>query len=492
MQQGVSKRSTGRKFQLIRHLLPPLAVTAFLWLTSTNSLTTIQIVIALSMLVIPWIAFARWRQTKEHQLPLIAMVTAMYWIYFGVGLFWGELAWQGRGAVTPQPVVTTVMVMALLGVVSMLLGFKAGSAIIRIRPSSMGDPRTNFHWLYIDSILVVRILATRYLQAGVGGEIHQIMIVLAEALPLVAFILLFQKYLDGGASGYEKLLLMVFLGAKILTGLASGWMGGVVVFFIILVALYVKSRGSLPAIYIAVLVVYILFFQVGKEEFRRRYWYSGNSASTVEKLTEWVSLSIQRWQAMYEHPSQEQFHYLAAASISRVSLVPLVAMVAQRTPEVVPYQHGKLYSYMLITLIPRFIWPEKPTFNEANQFFQLSYGFARARDLEYTSMAVGIMAEAYINFGWPGIVGMMFLMGVFLQAFQSFFLARTSPAVLSAIGISLLPALLSVESQLVQYFGGMIQQVATVYVVFLPITSIRRKLVRAPQAHPSSMAIPTR
>jgi hypothetical protein len=73
------------------------------------------------------------------------------------------------------------------------------------------------------------------------------------------------------------------------------------------------------------------------------------------------------------------------------------------------------------------------------------------------------------------VILIMFSMGVFLSVFQSIFFSPKAPLVLTAIGIVLLPSLLAIESQLVQYFGGMIQQVVTACLVLLPVTATAGK-----------------
>jgi hypothetical protein len=55
---------------------------------------------------------------------------------------------------------------------------------------------------------------------------------------------------------------------------------------------------------------------------------------------------------------------------------------------------------MFITLIPRFIWPDKPSVNDANQYYQVAYGLTTEENLDGVSIAVGVMTEGFINFGW--------------------------------------------------------------------------------------------
>src|SRR5689334_6339996 len=81
------------------------------------------------------------------------------------------------------------------------------------------------------------------------------------------------------------------------------------------------------------------------------------------------------------------------ASLSRLSLLTQTANVLDMTPSTVPYQNGSLYSYMLVTWIPRALWPEKPSVNEANQFYQVAYGLSSEEDVENVSISVGVATE---------------------------------------------------------------------------------------------------
>jgi hypothetical protein len=161
-------------------------------------------------------------------------------------------------------------------------------------------------------------------------------------------------------------------------------------------------------------------------------------------------------------------------SLSRVSLLASTSNVLELTPSTVPYQYGSLYSYMVVALIPRFIWPDKPSFNEANRFYQTSYGITAEDDLDYGSFSAGILAESYINFSWFGVVGVMFLLGVFFDFFQKTFLAGSSGSLLPGIGSVLLPFFLSIDGQMSVYLGGVVQRTFFILLVLLPVVRFRR------------------
>jgi len=167
--------------------------------------------------------------------------------------------------------------------------------------------------------------------------------------------------------------------------------------------------------------------------------------------------------------------------MERASLLGQVAHVLELTPSQVPFQEGQTYSYLAIKLIPRFLWPEKPSVSQANRFYQVAYGLTDERNLDKTSIAVGSMAEGYVNFGWLGVIAVMLGIGAILRIYEVMCSTSQSNTLLLAIGISLLPPFLAIESQLAQYIAGMLQNVFLTFLIFLPVT---RKKMEVP--HPAT------
>jgi hypothetical protein len=187
----------------------------------------------------------------------------------------------------------------------------------------------------------------------------------------------------------------------------------------------------------------------------------------------WVDASFEKWNDAISNPTSQSFRDTISPSVNRLALLTQTGNVIDNTPRVVPYQYGKLYSYMFITLIPRFIWPDKPSVNDANQYYQVAYGLTTEENLDGVSIAVGVMTEGFINFGWLGAFGVMFLLGVFFDFFQTLCFSKTSGVLWMALGMVLLPQLLAIESQMAQYLGGMVQQVVFTLLVMLPAFQFR-------------------
>jgi hypothetical protein len=487
MKQSLLTRSFPRLMLLITI---PVATIAFFWATRSNEVTPTQLLLSFGLMFLPWQAYLSWRREGRPELPLFGMIALMYFLYYGVTLFWGELTiitdFDPRGQVLSSQSLSEALAMALFGVCCLGLGMRLGIGrsmtprnleVLTLKPGRLS---------YVRIVLVVGTLIgfsnTPTYVLGQGGR--QAFIIFASMIPLLAFAILFRNYLRGEARKIDKLLIVGFLGMRFLSGMSSGWLGVFTSILIICAALYIAERKRIPRVALLVVIAFTLFFQVGKEDFRKMYWKDqGDSASRIERLQFWVDSSSSKWNEAIGDPSGETLKGALSPSVNRLSLLTQTANVIDKTPSVVPYQYGELYSYMFVTLIPRFVWPDKPSVNDANQYYQVAYGLTREENLDATSIAVGTLTEGYISFGWPGALGIMFLLGIFFDFFQNTFLSRASGQVLTALGIVLLPQFLAIESQLAQYVGGIIQQVLLALIVMLPALSLRRKVRRVPLRH---------
>jgi hypothetical protein len=405
------------------------------------------------------------------------MLAFIYWLYFVLPLFWGDLVSIGIEArPLEQNSVTATMIMAVLGVAMIGLGMKSGLGRLLI-PKTLPDISLRPSGRsYIRILLAVGVISGFMESApyafGEGGR--QVLLILTALVPSVAFAILFRLYLRGESRRVDRVLIVFYLLTRVIIGLSSGWLGNLVSVAIICVAIYVTEVRKLPRWVIAVAILYIAFFQVGKSTMRSRYWYGEEEGGRLERVAFWFDASVARWQQALNDSSGKEIKSLGYEVLSRTSLLPQAANVLELTPAQVPYQYGRLYSFLPITLIPRFVWPEKPSVNEANQFYQINYNLTLEENLKNVSISVGYLTESYISFGWGGVVVIMFLFGIFYDFIESCFLSASSGLLLQSLGVALLFPLLGIESQLAVYVGGLIQQVLLTLLVFSPIfTRIR-------------------
>lgn len=472
----LAKQHTQRVVAMV--LLAPALIITFFWATSWNEVSLEQGILAFLLLAFPCWLYVDWQENGRYRLPLLALIAAMYWLFFALPLFWGEsyIAEYRHLRPIPPEVITQTLEMAVGGMVFLWLGMKS-RLLNSVAPRRLPDlvPGASSQ-VFLRCLLFSGIIGTYFENiAGSAGTFRQVVVIFQNAVPFVAFAILIRQYLQGRASSADKLLLAAFLTMRITFGLGSGWMGAALNIGLIFTLVYLAERRKMPLVLLSIIVPYVLFFQVGKGDFRGTFWNQATQASAWERAGFWVQASYSKWAAALDGAPGQTWADLASQSLSRTSLLGQASTVLEKTPSAVPFQYGRSYEYMLVTLIPRFLWTDKPSVSEANQFFQVAYGLTRERDLGGVSIACGMLAEGYMNFGWFGSFGIMFVLGVLLGLIQECFLRPDRGPLWQAVGLTLVLGLVVIEAQAAQYLGGIIQQILLVFVVFLPAISMIRK-----------------
>ncbi len=96
------------------------------------------------------------------------------------------------------------------------------------------------------------------------------------------------------------------------------------------------------------------------------------------------------------------------------------AVVIERTPDVWPYQHGRTLLFLFTKFVPRALWPDKPDTSIDSAFY-----------VEYLQQTRGggaspsTSGDFYLNFGVPGIICGMVLIGAFFRVFQRFLIGAS-------------------------------------------------------------------
>jgi len=460
----------------------PLLLTVLLWWSSSYDLTLGEISAALILAVLPWVAYRTWHLGDRKEIPLFVLVGGMYWLAYALPLFWSSHdlnLLSGRRHISEQAI-TSALYLSVTGVIALWAGMKLAARFRWVPEVRVDVSGTLQHWHYLRIAFVfasvVKVLVP-ITALGEGGR--QILFNFENMVPTVIFVLFLRSYLRNRISDIDKFLLFGYVLAALVVGISSGWLGSFVGLGLVSVVVYIYERRKFPVMAALTVLPVILFFQAGKNEFRDRYW-QGRSGSYSERVAFWVESSWRQWSNALTDTTGQKGVQLADTALNRLSLLQQTANVIELTPGKVPYQHGRLYSYIGITFIPRFLWPDKPSVNDANHWYQVSYGLTAPRQLSSVSIAVGTLAESYINFGWIGPVLVMFLVGIFLGSVQRIFLRSDSGLLFSSMGAVLVPQLVTVESQMAEYVAGLAQQVLVVVLVLIPVLKSRAEIRKLP------------
>lgn len=456
----------------------PVVITAILWVTRISEVTLPQALAAFILCWFPWAAYREWNRGTREGVPLLFLVSAMYWVAYAIPVFWlrhDVKLVTGQHPLT-EDAVTKALYLSVLGVVALGAGIKVGGSWRFKKPFQPDIHRSPTRWHYLRLTLLVSMSLRLVVPLDtLGGGGRQFLAIVETVVPSVTFVVLLRYYLRGAAIPLDKALLAGYVCVAGVASISSGWLGSFVGLAIMATLAYLYEKRKLPVIAIMIGVPIVLFLQPGKEKFRQQYWRQGASENYFERFNFWVDSSWTAWEGAISNSDQNESMGLASRTLGRLSLLGQTSNVIENTPNRVPYQNGRMYSYVLITVIPRLFWSDKPSVNDANRWYQVTYRLTDPRGLNGVSIATGYLTESYINFGWLGPPLVVFFVGIILGLIDKIFLRRESGLLLNSIGVVLLPHILQVESQLSQYIAGLGQEIAIAVLTLAPMFDLHRR-----------------
>jgi hypothetical protein len=155
------------------------------------------------------------------------------------------------------------------------------------------------------------------------------------------------------------------------------------------------------------------------------------------------------------------------------------SLVVNRTPDDLPYLFGTTYLQTPKQAIPRFLWPAKPTGNLSNNTLSIYYGVQQAAETKSTSISFGLLAEAWANFGWWGVLGLGMIFGTSMRFVSRLCFGLPDTAVLSLVSVIPLGWAVAIELAFSQWFVSLCQAlVAGIMILYLFASTKTKSLVR--------------
>jgi len=436
---------------------------------SNQNITAAQFVCAGALLAILIQSYISWSRTRDIRVPVWPLVCAAHFVFFGVAIF-GALRMSpslfDHGRHLSDSILTMAMLVGIVGLLSMGAGRRAAMRLVGRKTFRLPFLETTSPTpAQVQVLLLIGTVTNLFGIPFYGSVVWNISVIAFGALPLAAFLWLVLVRRFRRLSQLDFCLGIAFLGTRLLSGARFGASLGTVVIPLLLMGVAdVSLKRKLPWRMMTVVSGLILFLQPGKGIMRHEMERGEVGGGMTDAVVRWVDLSFSGWADVFagRAPLDEQL----SATSSRSSLLTMTGVILEQTPESVPYQLGADYPLLIKNLIPRVFWPGKPTVNLANQFFQVEYGLTEKQNLSTVSIACGFEAEGYMNFGWAGIVPVGLLVGFAVGIYELAFFSAGSSMTAIAVGLAMLPGFLSIESQLVQYLGGILQLAFAATIVF--------------------------
>jgi len=253
-------------------------------------------------------------------------------------------------------------------------------------------------------ILVAIGLFTSIFQQYVPGVTSHIFHLLSYLMFVGVFYCLYSNFPN------KRIILVGVFGLMIVRSVSSGMFGELVfmsVMALILVMLGNKASFFKKLSLFAIGVFSILVLQSVKPEFRKLTWLGNSQENKGEVFLDLVGKKLLNPTSMFSSESGLFAFY------ARFNEGQVISRVIQSVPARYPYANGEtIYKSLAATVVPRFLWPDKPESGGA-------YNFQRFLGVKLRGYSIGIspFGEAWGNFGKVGGIAFMLFFGLLLNFF---------------------------------------------------------------------------
>lgn len=186
----------------------------------------------------------------------------------------------------------------------------------------------------------------------------------------------------------------------------------------------------------------------------REYASDGNNTQAVQID---FSERLEYLQKLTSNLSDSDIKQAFYEFLERLSYVNFFGVVLQEVPEYIPHQSGAIWLDAFIRpFTPRILFPEKTAINDSERTNYFT-GLNVAGNDRGTSVSLGYMAEAYIDFGKTGMMLVIFLYGCFIGLVYRWFTNIPDANGLLGMGLAthILYTAAPLESSITKVFGGL-------------------------------------
>ncbi|MBW3577891.1 MAG: hypothetical protein KY462_09160 [Actinobacteria bacterium] len=244
----------------------------------------------------------------------------------------------------------------------------------------------------------------------------------AWILSFLALLLLWQ---DGRLPLPHLLLALVVVAIDVVTGLGTGSLYAGLLAPIAAFSLVVHRWRRVPWMLLVAALVAGLALNAQKSQFRVTYGVGGNTAD-VELIPAGLEFVRNIPEGMSALGTEEGLSW--SARRFAYSSGGLLAVVMGDNRDHYDQWDARTYAFLPVVIVPRALFPWKPEATFGNEFGR-AFGLLAGNDFR-TSANLPMVAEAYITFGWTGILTVAIALGGLLGVLSLVLRGRSPSAVL--------------------------------------------------------------
>jgi hypothetical protein len=217
----------------------------------------------------------------------------------------------------------------------------------------------------------------------------------------------------------ERIALTILISLQIIFNFVALYLVQGISILLLALLGYVSGSKKLPLFALAVSLPVIALLHNGKSAMRTKYW---EQHAPPPSLTE-VPAFFEEWIGYGLDPESTKARTKESNRLlERSSLLHMLCLVIANTPDKYDYLYGETYLQIPGQFVPRILWPEKPLGHISTYTLAIHYGLQTEESTFKTTIAFGMLAEAYANFGLFGVG----LFALFISALFNKFSAWSS------------------------------------------------------------------
>ena len=402
--------SAVRSIKLFRLSLVFLgALIVYLVYTSKVS-DTLQLDLGILIVVLGFLPGLMWIRRAEYHLPIFETFIATTITAYGIPLIGGHEQFQFYDSAT---ITTAAFAVVLFQAVAIITYTMVRAAPKRGRfwseDAFSGDfARYLSHGMTLSIAYSIVDQFTDLIPDDLEGPIRAV----CFGFGIIATFVQSRRWGLGELPPHAKSGFVIQLTALVVLNVASLFLVQGISTLILALLGYVSASKRFPVAATIVLLPIFAVLHQGKSAMRTKYWEGRAPRVTLTQLpgffSEWIADGL-------AGPPKGEAPEEKVSLLDRTSLIQILCLVVSATPERLPYIYGETYAQIPGQFVPRFFWPGKPVGHVSTNTLAVYYGLQRIEDTEKTTIAFGLLAEAYSNFGLLGVSLIAFLFGSLLK-----------------------------------------------------------------------------
>lgn len=354
----------------------------------------------------------------------------------------------------------TAIFLSLIGLACLAFGMRLGAGpwspapARAIAATATAHPPSAWFALYAGAVVVAVLAATL---AYVAPGLTQPLLALASLKWAFFWMLAFATLLR---PLHGRFYLVAAFAFELALGLGSYFSDFKTVFMFAIMAVVasgVRLSARLAAglaVLSALVLSLALFWTAIKTEYR--IFVSGGQAQQVVKVS-----YPERMAKLVDLVSDLDARRLEEAAdklVRRLSYVEFFGLVVNYVPEIRAHENGAIWRDALMRPItPRLLNPNKEAIDDSVRTMRYT-GRRVAGEADGTSISIGYMGEAYIDFGAIGMMAPIFALGLLIGRIYRWMLV--SPRAGGVLGMGMASAVLfglsALETSITKSFGGLV------------------------------------